>query len=195
MSNLTLKFESKELNQYLDKLVRNFPVELADATRKTAIETMQIARKELPIRTGILRRSAIAQRKSNFEYLIWHGRSLKSGKVKYADTIEAGRRSLTIKPKRAKSLMFGTKKSSVTKSGHIRAGVKRRFFADLNNPDIKLTKKQLQVKYGVVLLKPGQSITQKPRKGQWNYRDKIQPKSENAFKRHLFKKFRKLGFN
>ena len=190
--NLTIDFQNKELNQYMNTLIKKFPVEVADATRLTAMESARIAKKELPKRTGILRKSVIPQRKNRFEYLLWHGRNLKTGKLKYADTIEAGRGPVTIKPKRAKALMWGTRKNVVRLDGGIRAPIKRAFFNALR--DRVDTKANLQKKYGVVLLKKGQAVKQKSRRGQWNYRDRILPKTETAFKRHLYIKFKKLGF-
>ena len=196
MTAMQVKFEAESLNKYLNRLVKDFPAELSDATRRTAIAGTRTAKKNLPGRSGKLRASVTFTRKDKFSYLIWHGRSLKGGQVKYADAIEAGRKALTIYPRRAKALLIPLRPSVVTKGGQIKAGAKRNLFALLE----KKRKGQLPVGYGKkkIFKDAGLALAlkadQKKRQGQWNYRDRIRPAVLTRYKMELVEKFRTLGF-
>jgi hypothetical protein len=197
MSQMMLRFESDQLNKYMDNLIARFPVELADATRRTAIAGTRIAKEILPKRGGNLIRSVAFTRRDQFTYLLSHSRSLNSAsEIKYADAVEAGRRAVTIFPRRAKMLLIPLRKDVTTTGGQIKASKKRQLFAmfEANKKrkrGNKLKKRQIYDRVGLALAKKAR---QKRRAGQWNYRDKIRPKVEFAFKQQLFKKFKTLGF-
>jgi len=194
---MQLRFESENLNKYLDNLINRFPAELSDATRRTAIAGTRTAKSKLPSRSGALRASVTFRRVDPFTYLIWHGRSLKSkGQLKYAEAIEAGRRALTIYPRRKKMLLFPIRDDVVTKGGQVKASAKKALFAELKRnkkrkKNEKLQRKEIFEKTGLVLAK---KADQKKRAGQWNYRDRIRPIIETRYKMELVKKFRTLGF-
>ena len=133
MSDLNVKFESKELDMWLDRVVRRQGPELAEAVRKTALFGVAIAKRYLPGKSGLLRKSLLAERKTKFSYLVWHGRNTTNGRLKYADVIEAGTKSAyTVAPKRRKSLLFAINDKARNLDGTVKAGAKRRLFDELS---------------------------------------------------------------
>lgn len=182
------------------RLINRHPSEMATAVRRTAIRGIQIAKRELPRRSGLLRKSLLAQKNNDFSYLVWHGRNAGNGKLIYADVLEVGTRSsYVIAPRRRKSLLFAIKESALTKGGFVKAGSKKQLFAELkaNGKRKKSEKKSMRQIFnevGVVLLKPGQTVTMPKRSGRFFYRDNIKPKVLNHFKLEIFKAFKRVGY-
>lgn len=197
---MQVRFENAALNKFLNDLTTKYRPQLAGATRRTAIESVALAKKILPRRSGMLKRSLLAEKKDDFTYLVWHGLNATDGKLKYADVIEAGTTGpYTVRPKRRKSLLFAISEKARTKGGEVSAPAKRRLFAELkrNNKRKGSSKKsryQIHQEVGVVLMKPGKSVTIPKKAGKWIYRDQITPKAMMLFKKNIFKEFKKLGF-
>ena len=197
MSSLSVKFEKEELNQWLEHFTKRHRPELAEAVRKTAVKGLEIAKRELPGKSGMLKKSLLAQKNNDFSYLVWHGRNAANGRLKYADVIEVGTRSsYVVAPKRRKSLLFGIHEKAMTKGGFVKAGAKKRLFAELKKAKKnKKTRKQIFDEVGVVLLKPGQTVTIPKKRGRYIYRDRIQPKVLNYFKLEIYRALKQIGYD
>ena len=203
MSNFSVTFEKEELNKWLDHFARRHRPELAEAVRKTAIKGVEIAKRELPGKSGNLKRSLLAQKNNDFSYLVWHGRNAANGRLVYADVLEVGTRSsYKIYPKRRKSLLIPLDKKVLTKGGQIRggkSGPKERLFRELDKNKKRKKGKKLKRwdifrKVGLAVLKPGQPVTIPKKQGQYIYRDRIKPKVLNHFKLEIYRALKQIGY-
>jgi hypothetical protein len=188
MSTATIKFDDKKIRKFLDETIRKSPGDLEKAMQKTTAESLIITKKTLPKRTGLLRKSYLSRKLNRFTYRIFPG---SGQKLEYADAVEGGAAAHTIVPRRAKMLTIPLRDDVLVPSkARISASALDRLFRKLKNRKGK-SKREIYDEVGIVLaLKANIPRTS----GQYNFRDKITPRTRRILAKNINQVFKKLGF-
>jgi hypothetical protein len=173
---ITLKYKDTEIKKFISTLTRKNPKALEKSINDSALFAIRsIKEKDIPKRTGTLRKSYFIKTKTKFSKLI----TTKQNKLRYASAIEFGRKSRTIRPKRGKFLVFPL-------DGSVMTSTKSRM------RKLSSTAFKEGVKRGKIGL--ARKVRQKRVKGQFNIRDKTRPKTMAFLRKKIISEYKKLGF-
>lgn len=182
--NAKIDFNDKEFKRFIQATdIKRVPI-MVETVKKTTQFALRLTKETLPKRTGNLRGSYFQKKIDKLEREV-------NSKSQYAEGIEVGFKSKTIRPKRAKILTIPIKKSVLTPTGaQIRQGALNRLFNRLKNPGGK-TQRQIFDQVGIVLAKKARIPAIK---GQKNFKLIILPKTQKKLELNLFKSVKRLGF-
>ena len=164
---MTVVLQDREIRRFVNGIEKKAAPLLDGVINKTTIFSLRIIKTTLPKRSGNLRGSYQQKKVAKFTRFV-------SSDLNYADNIEEGSRSKTIRPKTKKFLTIPLNKNVLTSTGaQIKQSSLNSLFRRLSNPKGK-TRRQIQQEVGIVLAKKANIP---PIKGQKNFERIIEPKT------------------
>jgi hypothetical protein len=181
---MTVVFDSREIDRFVNDIEKKAAPLLAGVINKTTAISLRLVKTTLPKRTGNLRGSYQQKKVDKFARLI-------SSPLKYAENIELGSKARTIKAKHAKVLTIPIKESVLTSTrAQIKQSSLNTLFRRLKKRKGK-TSKEIQDEVGIILTK---TARRKAIQGKLFFERIIQPKTQNVLNQEVIKAAQKLGF-